>query len=63
MQSLTQYTDTCVEVGKELQVQAQAALEAGIEPWRIILDPGAYCLQPFQFMPYTLLFPIPKRLL
>ncbi len=53
MQSMTQYTDTCLEVGQEMQVQAQAAMDAGIEPWRIILDPGAYCLlQPFQFMLY-----------
>ena len=40
MQQLTTYSDTCVEVGQELQAQAQAALDAGIEPWRIILDPG-----------------------
>lgn len=40
MQSMTQYTDTCLEVGQEMQVQAQAAISAGIEPWRIILDPG-----------------------
>ena len=43
---MTQYTDTCLEVGQEMQVQAQAAISAGIEPWRIILDPGAYCLNP-----------------
>ena len=54
MQSMTQYTDTCLEVGQEMQVQAQAAISAGIEPWRIILDPGAYCLNPFPFLPYTL---------
>ena len=41
MQQHTQYGDTCLEVGQELQAQAQAAMEAGIEPWRIILDPGA----------------------
>ena len=40
MQQLTHYTDTCLEVGQELQGQAQAALDAGIEPWRIIIDPG-----------------------
>ena len=40
MQQLTHYSDTCVEVGQELQVQAQAALDAGIQPWRLILDPG-----------------------
>ncbi|DBA85065.1 TPA: hypothetical protein ACH3X2_005790 [Trebouxia sp. C0005] len=40
MQSMTQYTDTCLEVGQEMQVQAEAAMNAGIEPWRIILDPG-----------------------
>ncbi len=54
MQSLTQYTDTCLEVGQEMQMQAQAVMDAGVEPWRIILDPGAYCLHPFQFTPYTL---------
>ena len=45
MQQLTQYTDTCLEVGQELQAQADAAITAGIEPWRIILDPGASCRQ------------------
>lgn len=44
MQQLTQYTDTCLEVGQEMQVQAQAAVDAGIEPWRIILDPGNHSL-------------------
>lgn len=42
MQQLTAYTDTCLEVGQELQGQAQAALDAGIEPWRIIIDPGQF---------------------
>lgn len=51
---MTQYTDTCLEVGQEMQVQAEAAMNAGIEPWRIILDPGAYCLRTFSFLPYTL---------
>lgn len=50
MQRLTDYTDTCLEVGQELQAQAEAAMAAGIEPWRIILDPGAatapVCLPP-----------------
>lgn len=50
MQSLTDYTDTCLQVGQELQAQAEAAMAAGIEPWRIILDPGAatapVCLPP-----------------
>lgn len=41
MQRLTDYTDTCLEVGQELQAQAEAAMAAGIEPWRIVLDPGA----------------------
>lgn len=41
MQRMTGYTDTCLEVGQELQAQAEAAMSAGIEPWRIILDPGA----------------------
>lgn len=40
MQRMTDYTDTCLEVGQELQAQAEAAMHAGIEPWRIILDPG-----------------------
>ena len=44
MQRLTDYTDTCLQVGQELQAQAEAAMAAGIEPWRIILDPGASAL-------------------
>ena len=28
------------EVGKELQAAAEAAVASGIEPWRIITDPG-----------------------
>lgn len=38
----TQYTPgkLAVEVGQELQTQADAAVSSGIEPWRIILDPG-----------------------
>lgn len=40
MQQLTQYEDTCRDVGKEMQQQAQKAINAGIKPWRIILDPG-----------------------
>ena len=45
MQRLADYTDTCLEVGQELQAQAEAAMAAGIEPWRIILDPGASALR------------------
>ncbi len=42
MQSLanTAYDDVCAEVGDELQIRAEAAINAGIEPWRLILDPG-----------------------
>ena len=36
----TAYEDVCVEVGRELQSTAAAAIAAGIEPWRIIPDPG-----------------------
>ena len=34
------YSNVCNEVGQELQAAAEHAQEAGIEPWRIILDPG-----------------------
>lgn len=47
MQQLTQYEDTCRDVGKEMQQQAQKAIDAGTEPWRIILDPGEVHL-PYQ---------------
>lgn len=36
----TAYSDVCAEVGRELQSMAAAAMCAGIEPWRIIPDPG-----------------------
>ena len=36
----TAYEDVCIEVGRELQSTAAAAIAAGIEPWRIIPDPG-----------------------
>lgn len=36
----TAYGDVATEVGIELQAQAEFALAAGIEPWRILLDPG-----------------------
>lgn len=36
----TAYGDVATEVGIELQTQAEVALAAGIEPWRILLDPG-----------------------
>ena len=43
----TAYGDVAAEVGIELQAQAEAALAAGIEPWRILLDPGTYsCFIP-----------------
>ena len=36
----TAYEDVCVDVGRELQITAAAAMRSGIEPWRIIPDPG-----------------------
>ena len=36
----TAYRDVCREVARELQQRADAAIRAGIEPWRLILDPG-----------------------
>ncbi|KAK9843394.1 hypothetical protein WJX81_000282 [Elliptochloris bilobata] len=36
----TAYADVCAEVGAELQTAAERAIAAGIEPWRIVLDPG-----------------------
>ena len=36
----TTYGDVCTEVGRELQSTASAAIRSGIEPWRIIPDPG-----------------------
>ncbi len=41
MTSLTQYPDGVIRgVARELSARAQDALNAGIPPWRIILDPG-----------------------
>ncbi len=37
----TAYTDVCADVGAELQAAAERAVAAGVQPWRIILDPGA----------------------
>ena len=37
----TAYEDVCADVGRELQITAAAAMRSGIEPWRIIPDPGA----------------------
>lgn len=37
----TAYGDVATEVGAELQAQGEAAMAAGIQPWRILLDPGA----------------------
>ncbi len=37
----TAYADVCSEVGTELQATAERAVAAGVEPWRIVLDPGA----------------------
>jgi hypothetical protein len=36
----TSYGDVCADVGRELQAAADAASSAGIEPWRLVLDPG-----------------------
>ncbi|KAK9816707.1 hypothetical protein WJX72_004011 [[Myrmecia] bisecta] len=36
----TSYASVCEDVGRELQSQAVQAIAAGIEPWRIITDPG-----------------------
>ncbi|EIE24668.1 putative dihydropterin pyrophosphokinase/dihydropteroate synthase [Coccomyxa subellipsoidea C-169] len=36
----TMYADVCADVGRALQSSAEAATSSGIEPWRIILDPG-----------------------
>ena len=37
----TQYAgDVCAAVGQELQDRCQAACQAGIAPWRLVLDPG-----------------------
>ncbi len=36
----TAYEDVCADVGRELQITAAAAMRSGIEPWRIIPDPG-----------------------
>ena len=36
----TSYEDVCTDVGRELQAAAGAAMTSGIEPWRLILDPG-----------------------
>ena len=37
----TQYQgDVCAQVGQELQAACHAACQAGIPPWRLILDPG-----------------------
>ncbi|KAF3923183.1 hypothetical protein ABW20_dc0109266 [Dactylellina cionopaga] len=41
MNSLTSYPDGVIEtVGRELEKRLDAALEAGIKRWKIILDPG-----------------------
>ena len=36
----TSYGNICADVGRELQAAADAAGSAGIEPWRLVLDPG-----------------------
>ncbi len=37
----TTYHNVVAEVAKELGLAAEQALTAGIEPWCLILDPGA----------------------
>lgn len=49
----TAYGDVATEVGVELQAQAEAALSAGIQPWRILLDPGASPPPPLPTHPRT----------
>ena len=49
MQQHTKYSDTRLEVGQELQQQASKAVAAGIEPWRIVLDPGRHAM-PVSYM-------------
>jgi 2-amino-4-hydroxy-6-hydroxymethyldihydropteridine diphosphokinase/dihydropteroate synthase len=36
----TRYDDVCSDVASSLQKSAEQAVQAGIEPWRLILDPG-----------------------
>lgn len=36
----TRYADVIAEVADELSSAASAALDAGIQPWRLVLDPG-----------------------
>lgn len=40
MQSLSDYADVVVDVRAELSARAQAAIAAGIDPSRLVLDPG-----------------------
>ena len=49
----TAYQNVCIEVGRELQSTAAAAIAAGIEPWRIIPDPGEI-LTRIAFLPLHL---------
>lgn len=49
----TAYGDVCVDVAAELRVSAEAAISAGIEPWRIILDPGG---PPMHFSKFYCVF-------
>lgn len=39
-ENITYSDDPVKDVGEELQKQAEAAMEAGIPGWSIILDPG-----------------------
>ena len=36
----TRYADVCADVAAELQGAALKAVAAGVEPWRLVLDPG-----------------------
>ena len=40
MNSLASYEDVVAEVSVELQERVTAALDAGICPWRVVVDPG-----------------------
>ena len=48
----TSYEDVCTDVGRELQAAADAAMRSGIEPWRLILDPGGVFAEQVHAMHY-----------
>lgn len=39
-QSNTEYSDVVADVAREISTQLAAAQKAGIESWRIVIDPG-----------------------